>query len=258
MEEISRNSTVGFEEKSYQRSVFILLDTECEAKYLCRRSEKNENTKTRDGPYSSNVYDYLRCLRLQILGYLSAWREPTERQKVAIYNRHWSAFYHVMLHMIPLSGAAVLIILNWSCIFLGSDFDNAIWLQFVAKFHELLMQTSIAEVVLAIIRGQLINNYLPLGALSAATQSYQISYLWSLDFFSSITSQEIPASRKVIFATLIPLLVILTAVVGPSTATLMIPRPNVPQLIRVLKQSSFSSKEIMFPSQVRLTAKTKM
>jgi hypothetical protein len=158
--------------------------------------------------------------------------------------------------MIPLSGAVVLLILNWSSFFIGSDFGDAIWLQFVAKFHELLMQTSIAEIVLAIVREHLINGYLPLGALSAATQSYQISYLWSLDFFSSVTSREIPASGKVIFVTLVPLLVMLTAVVGPSTATLMIPRSNMPQLLKVLKQASLVSRDTMFPSQVRLTAET--
>jgi F0F1-type ATP synthase assembly protein I len=90
------------------------------------------------------------------------------------------------------------------------------------------MQTSLVEVIVSIVRTQAVNSYMPLGALSASIQAHQLSYIWSLDFISAVTSSTFRGWRKVLFAVAIPLLVILVTLVGPSSAVLMIPRLGIP------------------------------
>jgi hypothetical protein len=88
--------------------------------------------------------DWMRQLRLQILlimiGRLSSLKNSAERRKVAIYHSRRLAILHVLLHIIPLGGAMALLYLQWSSFFLSftSPADPTI-LQFVSKFHELLM-----------------------------------------------------------------------------------------------------------------------
>lgn len=52
----------------------------------------------------------------------------------------------------PLSAATVLIALNSSQYYIDPVFSQAPSLQFAAKFHERLMQLSIGEMLLAVIR----------------------------------------------------------------------------------------------------------
>lgn len=95
---------------------------------------------------------------------------------------------HILLHFIPLSGAVTLLYLNWRQYFIGPDFNLSNTLQFVAKLHEILMKTSIVEVVACIVRYQALEDFVPLGALSASTQALNISYIWSLDLLAAMTS----------------------------------------------------------------------
>lgn len=129
--------------------------------------------------------------------------------------------------------------LNASGKFSDSKISSTTALQFVAKLHELLMQTSITEILICIIRMHLVHHYVPLGALKASVQATHISYLWSLDFMSIITSRVLRGWRKALFAVMIPILIVLTALVGPSSAILMIPRSGVP---------SYSKYNLAMPS----------
>jgi hypothetical protein len=103
------------------------------------------------------IRDWMRQLRLQILliriGRPSSLRNSAERRKVAIHHNRRLAILHVLLHLIPLGGAIALLYLQWSSFFLSftSPADSTV-LQFVAKFHELLMQVSIVEITVCIIR----------------------------------------------------------------------------------------------------------
>lgn len=90
--------------------------------------------------------------------------------------------------MVPLGAAIALLVLRWSNYWVGENPPNATTLQFVAKFHELLMQVSIVEIMLFIVRSEATQEFVPLGALSGAVQATQLSYLWSLDFLSVFTS----------------------------------------------------------------------
>ncbi|KAH5185856.1 hypothetical protein HBH77_172500 [Parastagonospora nodorum] len=170
--------------------------------------------------------DLIRLFKLQSLAPFKSWRSPIEHKKVALRQSHLVATGHALLHLVPLCGAITLLILHWSQYFVGPSFDLSTTLQFVAKLHELLMQTSIVEIVLCVIRAQAIEGFIPLGALSATTQALHISYIWSIDFLGATTSPSLNGSRKVLFVVLVPVLIALTALVGPSSATLMIPRPG--------------------------------
>lgn len=73
-----------------------------------------------------------------------------------------------LLHVIPLAVAGTLLGLHWSKYWVGVS-DDAPSLQFAAKVHELLMQASLVDVLLYVIRSQALNGYLPLGALAGCT-----------------------------------------------------------------------------------------
>jgi hypothetical protein len=173
-----------------------------------------------------------------------------ERPKTAMYQSRWVATGHALLHLVPLSSAVVVLILNWSQCFVGPSFTLFTTLQFVAKFHELLMQASLAEIVLSIVRSQIMEGYLPLGALSASTQAMHISYLWSLDLLAAATSRSFCGRRKALFVCLVPLLILLTALVGPSSAVLMIPRAGMSSRPSVVHWRSTNDENAMFPSQL--------
>jgi hypothetical protein len=167
-----------------------------------------------------------------------------------MHQNYWLASGHTLLHLVPLSSAVAVLILNWSQYFVGPSFTLSTTLQFVAKLQELLMQASLAEIVLSIVRSQIMDGYLPLGALSASTQAMQISYLWSLDLLGAVTSRSFYGRRKVLFVCLVPLLILLTALVGPSSAVLMIPRAGMSSTPSVVHWHSKSDKDAMFPSRL--------
>lgn len=211
------------------------------------RSVVSDNTEQ---PQSSWSQDFLRYWKLQFLAPIKSWRFPVERRKTAMYQNHWLATGHALLHLVPLSSAVAVLILNWSQYFVGPSFTLSTTLQFVAKLQELLMQASLAEIVLSIVRSQIMEGYLPLGALSASTQAMQISYLWSLDLLGAVTSRSFYGRRKALFVCLVPLLIILTALVGPSSAVLMIPRAGMSSAPYVVHWRSRSDEDAMFPSRL--------
>jgi hypothetical protein len=167
-----------------------------------------------------------------------------------MHQNYWLASGHALLHLIPLSSAVAVLLLNWSQYFVGPSFTLSTTLQFVAKLQELLMQASLAEIVLSIVRSQIMEGYLPLGALSTSTQAMQISYLWSLDLLAVVTSPSFYGRRKALFVSLVPLLILLTALVGPSSAVLMIPRAGISSRPSVVHWRSTSDEYAMFPSRL--------
>jgi hypothetical protein len=201
-------------------------------------------------PQISRSQDILRYWKLQILAPIKSWRFPAERCKTAMHQSRWLATGHALLHLVPLSSAVAILILNLSQYFVGPTFTLSTTLQFVAKLQELLMQASLAEIVLSIVRSQMMEGYLPLGALSASTQAMHISYLWSLDLLAAVTSRSFCGRRKALFVCLVPLLILLTALVGPSSAVLMIPRAGVSSRPSVLHWRSTSDEDAMFPSRL--------
>ncbi|XPS70284.1 hypothetical protein M3J09_002512 [Ascochyta lentis] len=203
-------------------------------------------------PQPSKIQDFLRHARLQLLGVLAgrafAWRSPIEQRKVALYQSRRMAALNSLFHLIPLGGALALLSLYWTKCWVGMASDSGTTLQFVAKLHELFMQASLVDTLLYMVRVQALNGYVPLGALSGAAHGPQISYLWSLDFMSAITSPAFNRWRKIGFAFSASGLLFMTAVVGPSSAVLMIPRPGMPHVNHTMTRYVNISESALFPT----------
>jgi hypothetical protein len=168
-----------------------------------------------------------------------------------MYSSRRLAAFHCLLHMIPLGGAMTLLVLRWTHYWVGFNPPDATTLQFVAKLHELLMQVSIVEIILCIVRSEATQGFVPLGALSGAVQATQLSYLWSLDFVSLFTSNAFRQRKwqKARMIVVLPALLISTALVGPSSAILMIPETG---CSKEFQRSDLyvKSVETVFPTQL--------
>lgn len=85
-----------------------------------------------------------------------------------------------MFCAVPLAGALALIVLNFKTQYFCADSTWLPVLQFIAKAHEILMQASIAAVMFTYVWRQLtMGCTLPYGAIFAALQTSQLSYIFS-------------------------------------------------------------------------------
>lgn len=180
------------------------------------------------------------------------WKANTEHRKIAMHQSRAIAAAYSLLHMIPLAAAITLLSFQFAKAWVGYANDYSTALQFAAKFHELVMQASLVEVLLCLIRTGMVDSLVPLGALSGAIQATQLSYLWSLDFFSIFTSRALEGWRRVIFLVAVPTLITLISVVGPSSAVLMIPRPNSPRVLPSVLDHVNASRGALYPSYFNL------
>ena len=161
-------------------------------------------------------------------------------------DRRIAALYSAM-YLIPLGGAITLLALRWMRYWIDYTSDISTTLQFVAKLHELLMQVSLLDVLLCIVRTGAVNGFVPFGALSGAAQATQLSYLWSIDFVSMYKSSAFQGWRKALILLGIPLVVVLIALVGPSSAVLMIPRTGSPYVVEVVTRYLSQSVQSLYP-----------
>lgn len=171
---------------------------------------------------------FLRTIGLGIVvtafqGFLT--KNFSEPEKIAIRQNRVTALLRALIHALPLGLAIFEIVLNWKSHYVGAFFVKQNYFQFVAKTHEILMQASIATVVLSYIRYQISSSKgMPFGAVLGALQFLQISYLWSMEFWSAIMSKEFTLKKKIRFAGLLLVSVTVAATAGPSSANLLIPR----------------------------------
>ena len=169
----------------------------------------------------------IRCLRLQIFAQATRWKRPSERPKVAVYQNRRVALIYSIVHIVPMSAAITFIALNIATFYCGPVSTTTLTaLQFAAKTLEITIQASITAILLSIIRSELLGpTSLPLGSLMAPFHTTRVSYLWSLELWGTITSRDHGGWRRLLLALAMIAAVILTAVVGPSSAVLVIPRP---------------------------------
>lgn len=153
-----------------------------------------------------------------------------------------------IIHLLPLSGAMVLLVLHWTKLWIGGTVDRGTTLQFVAKFHEVLMQASLVDILLCVIRALALHGYVPLGALSGAAQAPQLSYLWSLDFVAAVMSRKFAVWYKVAFTLSVSGLLLMTASVGPSSAILMIPRNGMLYTVSSITRYLNVTETALFPT----------
>jgi hypothetical protein len=214
----------------------------------------DEHYKAKSSAPYSKIRGFLRHFRLGFITIISGcclnWQSNTEFRKVAMYHSRSTAATHGLLHLIPLGGAITLLMLQWTSYLASFTDDNSTTLQFVAKLHELFMQASIVEIIFCLVRTQVINAFVPLGLLSGVSQATQLSYIWSLDYMSIFKSPAIRGWRKWFFTLAIPALILLISFVGPSSAILMIQRPNSPNSRKSVMKYARNSTKTMYPTEI--------
>ena len=148
--------------------------------------------------------------------------EPT---KIAISQNRAVSALRALIHLVPVSVAICEIVLNWNTYYVGTARYSQATYQLLAKAHELMIQASIAAVVFCYIRSEMaLGSGIPFGLLFSGLQVTQISYLWSMEFWGSITCGLHRNYRKLLLSLLVFLSIFLATVCGPSSAVLLIPR----------------------------------
>ena len=150
------------------------------------------------------------------------FREPS---KVAIRRSRATAILRSFIHMIPLGFAILEIALNLQGHYYGREFNRQAFYQIAAKTHEIMAQASLALIVLSHVRHEItMGKGVPFGTFLGSLQFLQVSYLWSPELWSSITAENFAPRRKLITFALLITCGILATTLGPSSATLLIPR----------------------------------
>jgi hypothetical protein len=187
-------------------------------------SDREDPTKTPQPPGQSEslITILFRTLGLQSLRF--AFLHKNEAPKIALRKSRAVALLRGTVHLIPVSVAITVMVLNSVGVYVGGHASWLPSLQFLAKLQEILMQASIATVVFAYVRHELISHDMPFGAVFSGLQVTTLSYLWSLEFWGSFTSPHLRGRRKIVFLTFVPLSILLATVVGPSLAIALIPR----------------------------------
>ncbi len=89
----------------------------------------------------------LKALRRLSIG--KGYDEPT---KIAIRQSRKIALSRALIHIAPLGVALWEIVLNWNTYYVGATIRNIAYYQFGAKVHEMVVQASLAAVVLIYVR----------------------------------------------------------------------------------------------------------
>ena len=168
----------------------------------------------------------LRYLRFQLLPQTTRWKQDHEETKVAIYNNRRVSLLGFLLHVFPLAGVLALIILNIRPHYIGEvSSTTTTAIQFAANMLEILIQSSVAAILLDIIRTRALGvGSLPLGSFLAPYRITNISYLWSLDFWGPVTSSALRDWSGIAGISCVAASVVLAALVGLASAVAMIPR----------------------------------
>ena len=177
--------------------------------------------------------DLLPKLLRKYLPFLKS-RVHDERPKVAICNRRSTALTRCAVHILPTLLSLNFIILNFHGYYIGdelagpsgSDGQKINALQFAAKLHELLINASVATMLLSYIRYELtFGKGLPFGILLGGFEFTSLSYLWSIDMWGGIISSKSYFStiRRVLLAMIFFTATILASIANPASAIAMIP-----------------------------------
>ena len=142
---------------------------------------------------------------------------------MAIPRNRVTATLRALIHVVPMSIALLEITWNWAGYYYGKQFERQAYYQIVAKTHEVLIQASLAVIVLSyILFESTFGEGIPFGAFLGSLQFLQIGYLWSPELWSSFTTFQL--KRKICVLVLLIVSSLLAASAGPSSATLLIPR----------------------------------
>ena len=179
--------------------------------------------------FKDNVQAVLRTCGLSILTTIrlrrSRYAKRKEHTKIAIRRSRVTAFLRTLIHALPVGLTLWIITTNWNGYYVGSFTYNLLYYQVGAKVLEIMIQASLTTIIFSYIRHEIaIGSGLPFGALFSGLQVGQISYLWSKEFWGSMTARGLPIQRRLIMLAIILICFLLAAAAGPSAATLLVPR----------------------------------
>ena len=165
-------------------------------------------------------------LGILVATYEGAFKKDfTEPKKVAIGRSRTTSIFKSLVHVIPIGFALYEIINNLRGCYVGQPFTRQSYYQGVAKAHEILIDASLASIVLSYIRYQVTySDGLPFGTFLGGLQFLSISYLWSRELWSSAFSATYSFRKRILSLLLFVLCGVIAATAGPSSATLLIPR----------------------------------
>ena len=166
------------------------------------------------------LFSLFASLRHEMVG-----KGYTEATKIAIRKSRTTALLRALIHFIPVGVALWEIVLNWNTYFVGYDVYNLAYYQFGAKLHEIAIEASLSAVIFSYVRYELmLGDGIPFGALFSGLQISQASYLWSMEFWGTITSRNISTKSKLRLLVVVTASIFLATVTGPSSAILLVPR----------------------------------
>jgi hypothetical protein len=167
----------------------------------------------------------LKNVGLEATRSLAQWRIQKEEPKAVLEKNRCMALVRLAVHILPLLGCILLFYYNLKIVLLPASSAYTI-LQFVAKLHEVLMQASIASILISHLRYEATSpNPIPFGSIFAGVRLTIISYLWSLEYFGLMSAQRLKLGTKLRMVLHIMFSLLLAVGVGPSSAILMVPRP---------------------------------
>ena len=156
------------------------------------------------------------------------WKIKDEGLKKVSEQHRWKAIRECCIHLLPIATTGLLLFLNFSTDFwrpVGSPDQKARFnaLQFAAKIHEVLIGASLSIVLLSCVHYELLRGRgVPLGSLFAGFQISDLRSLWHPQLWATLLSHD-ARIRPVLLGLITALLVVLGAIVGPSSAILMLP-----------------------------------
>ena len=166
------------------------------------------------------VVSFVRYLRFQMIG-----KGYTEQTKIAVRRSRTTALLRALIHVIPVGVALWEIELNWNNYFVGYAVYPQAYYQIGARIHEIAIVASLSTIMFSYVRCELmLGDGIPFGALFSGLQVSQASYLWSMEFWGSISSQSVFWKRRLCLLLIIATSLLLGAVAGPSSAILLIPK----------------------------------
>ncbi|KAL8667912.1 MAG: hypothetical protein Q9202_000377 [Teloschistes flavicans] len=83
-------------------------------------------------------------------------KQHIEFPKVAIRRHRPSAFLRALVHVLPVTAALFLVIINLYQYYVGSSIQSLVFYQFIAKVFEIMAQASLAAIVFSYVRHEMI------------------------------------------------------------------------------------------------------
>ncbi|CZR57718.1 uncharacterized protein PAC_07607 [Phialocephala subalpina] len=168
-------------------------------------------------------------LRLELFSAIHHNRKlESEAPKKIVTESRWNTLGICCVHSLPTAITVVLLVWNFCGVFfepVGASNQNARLnaLQFAAKLHEVLIAASLSAVILTCVQYETLHGRgVALGSLFASFQVTDVGSLWSPGLWATGLASGIQG-RHFLLVLLVVLTVILGAVVGPSSAILMLP-----------------------------------